>query len=77
MTDRFKKARTLAGVRADPRVSSVDTEPGEERGITYWVSLVDGYYWDGETTQIHEDTVADVCAALNDDVEYLEPHARP
>lgn len=77
MTDRFKKARTLADVRADPRVSSVDIEPGEVGGITYWVYLVDGYYWDRSTTQIHEDTVADVCSELNVMVEYLHPHERP
>lgn len=80
---KFKTARTLADVKADPRVVEVWTEDdgfNANGRPAYWARLADGYKFDGETTCLHEGTVRDLCRALNLRVEFVgqpEPVVEP
>lgn len=58
----LKKPRTIADLKNDPRTTDFSDERGSEDGI--WVYLIAGLCSDPETHAVHEDTVAEVCAAL-------------
>ena len=58
---KYRKARTRKDVENDPRVKEIWNE-GEDG---WWAYLHPGWIWDGELHCIHEDTIKDVCDALN------------
>lgn len=69
---KYKKARTLADLRADPRVQEVWKEHDgfnvDDRGIdrgAWWIALKPGWCWCAETHVIHEATLAQACDVFN------------
>ena len=74
------KRRTLAQIKADPRVVEVWTEedgcwPDINRGVAYWATLAAPYRWEGCST-LHEPSVARLSEAL-DNVEPEADDAQP
>jgi hypothetical protein len=60
----FRKVRTLANIIADPRVSEVLDERGDQNG--YWVNLTNGFISTNmECSSIHEMTIRECCDYLN------------
>ena len=57
----MKKPRTLAQLRADPRVESCTLEPPDGR----WLYLVGGYIHVDGVHAIHEDTITDILREFN------------
>jgi len=68
-----KNPRTLAELRADPRVLSVhqeidgygDTEQ-EQEAPSWWVGLREGLITSRGTNSIHTKTIAEACAEMRD-----------
>jgi len=57
--------RTLAEIKADPRIAEVWREDDGCFGDrpSYWATLADGWRWE-ETSSLHEPTVKALAAAL-------------
>lgn len=67
---RYRKPRTLAELRRDPRVAEIWREDDGCFGDrpSYWLALASGFNWEGCST-LHEATVADLCAQIEHVVE--------
>lgn len=62
---KYKQPRTLAQLKADPRVADVSYESGGDVAEwSYWVSLKDGWQVkdDPQNHTIHEDSIKEVLA---------------
>ena len=65
----MKKVRTLADIKADPRVESIHSEDSGDYEKSWWCYLKAGWQWDNnEQHTIHERTIAEVCEELNTNV---------
>lgn len=61
--EKFKKVRTLADIKNDPRVDSIHKEYDPE---SWWCYLRAGWQWDNnEQHTIHEVTIKGICEELN------------
>lgn len=66
----MKNRRTLAALKADPRIIEVWEE--KDNGVrSYWATLAEGYCTRADTSTLHEPTVAGMWEAL-DAVEVRE-----
>jgi len=76
---KFKKVRTLAEAKKDPRVQTIYFEPDDyrEKSGSWWLELKDGYKCRSMSCgTIHEDTLREVLDLLNNDVVKESEYAR-
>ena len=66
----MKNRRTLAALKADPRITEVWEEKDDcwadiRGGRAYWATLAEGYCTDADTSTLHEPTVKRLWKALD------------
>lgn len=63
----MKHPRTLAEIKADPRIVKVWQKPDCrldcKNGLSYWAELAPGYRWEG-CSSLHEDNIRNLSNAL-------------
>ena len=68
----FPKVRSKMQIEADPRVDELWSEDdgwNDNGRPAWWCALKLGYSWCPETHVIHEGTIREVAAVLNNDVD--------
>jgi hypothetical protein len=70
----LRKPRTIADLKADPRVARIENE-GPESGV-WCAELAPGWVFDRECITVLGETIADVCESIHRETSYKPDGAK-